>query len=269
MILLTDEEFNYIYKFVYDQYGINLEKKRNLIQSRLQSTLSDNNLTSFKDYFKMLRTNPDEITNFLNNITTNHTIFFREQDHFDLLKQQILPEITDNGKILNFNIWSAGCSSGEEVFSIIMTIYNYLGINSSRWTQKLLATDISRRVMDKAQHGVYTEENLKNISKDNLRKFFMQIPNTDTYKLKSDVIGKVSFQYFNLMSAFPYRNKFDVIFCRNVMIYFDNPTREKLLAKFYNALKPGGYFIIGHSETVNGVKNDFKYLKPSVYRKEV
>ena len=149
-----------------------------------------------------------------------------------------------------------------------MTIYNYLGINASRWTQKLLATDISHKVMTKAQHGEYTPDNLKNISPDNLRKFFMPIPNTDMYRLKSDVIDKARFQYFNLMSAFPYRNKFDVIFCRNVMIYFDNTVREKLLAKFYAALKPGGYFIIGHSETINGIKNDFKYLKPSVYRKE-
>ena len=269
MIQLTDKEFEYVYKFVREQYGINLEKKRNLIQTRLQSTLVEKGLDNFNDYFKLLanRSN-DEITNFLNRITTNHTFFFREKDHFDFLTRTVLPELTNNNTTNSFDIWSAGCSSGEEVFSIIMTIINYLGIRASSWRGKLLATDISNKVMTKAQNNTYTTDNLKDVSHENVRRFFQPIPGTETYKIKKDVLDHVTFQYFNLMSAFPYANKFDVIFCRNVMIYFDNEVRTKLVAKFYNALKPGGYLIIGHSETLNAIKNDFTYVKPSIYRKE-
>ena len=269
MIQLTDKEFEQIYKMVREQYGINLEKKRNLIQSRLQSTLNNKGLDNFSDYFKLLVANKDdELTNFLNNITTNHTFFFREKDHFDLLSKTILPEITGDNKHTNFNIWSAGCSSGEEVFSIVMTIIQYLGFRAPMWNGKLLASDISRKVMAKAQNGVYTDEHLRGIPSEYVRRFFKPNLADKTYTLKEEVLKHVNFQYLNLMSQFPYTNKFDVIFCRNVMIYFDNETRTKLVAKFHKALKPGGYFIIGHSETLNAIKNDFTYIKPSVYRKE-
>lgn len=267
MIKLTDAEFHEIVTFVKSNYGINLTNKRHLIEARMYSVLVERNLKSFSDYFKIVKDrNSREVLTMLNKLSTNHTYFLRESAHFDFLKNIILPELVRTNKNNEIRIWSAGCSSGEEAFTTVMVIHDFLGMNANKWDYRLLATDISSKVLEQAQNAIYNLENMKNIPPSWIKRYFIKVTDT-TYTLSPSVKEQVIFKYFNLMESFPFHRPFDVIFCRNVMIYFDQETKNKLINKFYKALKPGGYLLIGHSETVQRDKTEFKYIQPSVYRK--
>lgn len=267
MIRLTDQEFQEIVTFIKSNYGINLINKRQLIEARMYSVLMEKGLTNFTDYFNLIKRNSSgELTAMLNKLTTNHTYFFREPAHFDFLKRVILPEHEQKNKLKNIRIWSAGCSSGEEAFTTIMVIMDYFGLNKSSWDYRILATDISEKVMQEAQVGLYGAESVKNVPETWLRRYFKK-QGEDHYILNEEVRKQVIFKHLNLMEPFPYHQPFDLIFCRNVMIYFDQQTRNTLINKFYDALKPGGYLFIGHSETIQRESSKFKYIEPSIYQK--
>lgn len=266
MIKLTDKEFSDMVTYVKSNYGINLMNKRQLIESRMYSVLTEKELDSFSDYFKLLRKNDaKEITVLLNKLTTNHTFFMREPAHFEFLKTVILPQIVKKNSNKELRIWSAGCSSGEEAYSTIMVIREFLGLQSGQWDFQILATDISANAMEKAQNATYHEDSLKNLDPSWIRKYF--VSQGGTYQLKPEIRKEVLFKHFNLMDPIPYHKRFDLIFCRNVMIYFDQITKNNLVNKFYDAIKPGGYLFIGHSETIQRDQSPFKYIQPSVYQK--
>lgn len=267
MIRLTDKEFNDIVAFIKNNYGINLINKRQLIEARMYSVLAEKGLTNFTDYFTLIKQNNSaEVTAMLNKLTTNHTYFLREPAHFDFLKNVILPMQEQTNRQKDIRIWSAGCSSGEEAYTTIMFIMDYFGLNRSSWDYRILATDISEKVMQEAQVGLYGRESLKNVPPVWEKKYFTK-QGSDHFVLNDEVRKQVIFKHLNLMEPFSFRQQFDLIFCRNVMIYFDQPTRNTLINKFYDVLKPGGYLFIGHSETVQRESSKFIYIEPSIYKK--
>lgn len=265
MINLTDKEFNELVSYIKGNYGINLSKKRLLIEARMYSVLTKKNLTSFTEYINLIKKNPAELNTMLNKLTTNHTYFMREPEHFDFLKEQILPQQEKTNKQKSMHIWSAGCSTGEEAYTAIMVMKDYFKLDKG-WDYRILATDISTRVLQRAQIGVYPPESIKEIPAQWKSRYFKQTGEQE-YALSDEIKKEVIFQELNLMSPFPFKRRFDLIFCRNVMIYFDQPTKNELIRKFYDILKPGGYLFIGHSETVQRDTVGFKYIKPSIYQK--
>lgn len=268
MISLTDKEFHEITVFMKINYGIDLLKKRQLIESRMRSVLIKKGMGNFTDYFNLIKMNDqNEISLLINKLTTNHTYFNREPKHFDFLRDVILPGQKKYNIQKNIRIWSAGCSSGEEAYTAVMVMHDFFGLERSKWDYRILATDISTNALRAAKDTVYSKESLKDIPPAWIRKYFVNKGN-DQYILSSEVLDEVIFKTFNLMDRFPYKNSFDLIFCRNVMIYFDQETKTNLIDKFYDALKPGGYLFIGHSESIQYNQNKFKYVQPSIYQKD-
>ena len=269
MITLTDKEFDTLVKFVYDKYGINLAKKRVLIEGRLSNTLIDKGFTQFSEYMDYLFNDKTgtEITNFLNKITTNHTYFLREYEHFDYMTKKVLPFLEEkykNQRVLR--IWSAGCSSGQEPYTMAMAIDEYFGAKKSQWDTTILASDISMRALSKAQSGVYTKEEIKDVPANWISKYFID-KKDGTYEVCPKIKKEVVFRTVNLMEPFNFKKPFDLIFCRNVMIYFDAPTKDKLINKFYDTTTKDGYLFIGHSEVINKATTKYTYLKPAIYQR--
>lgn len=265
MIHLTDQEFQELVSFIRKNYGINLIKKRLLIEARLFSALAEKNISSFTEYFNLVRKNPVELNLMMNRLTTNHTYFMREPRHFEFLKDVILPEITENRRDHSLRIWSAGCSTGEEAYTAVMVMKEWFG-PASGWDYRILATDISTKVLEAAQIGVYSADSIRNLPESWKRRYF-QPKDDQVYVLRDEIKKEVIFRSFNLMDSFPFHRPFDLIFCRNVMIYFEQETKNNLIKKFYESLKPGGYLLIGHSETVQRDTVPFQYIEPSIYQK--
>lgn len=267
MIRLTDQEFNFIVNFMKSNYGINLINKRQLIESRMNNTLTQKNFKSFSEYFEVIKgQNKEEIALLINKLTTNHTYFMREPQHFNFLKNTVLPYHEKHNSKRDIRIWSAGCSSGEEAYTTVMITKDYFGSNAVNWDTTILATDISTQAMAQAQSKIYDEESLKDIPASYKTKYFKKRAD-DLYDLSDAVRKEVVFKVFNLMDKFVYKKPFDIIFCRNVMIYFDQKTKNELINKFYDALAPGGYLFIGHSESIQKETTKFRYIQPSIYQK--
>ncbi|MDR1070894.1 MAG: protein-glutamate O-methyltransferase CheR [Gracilibacteraceae bacterium] len=270
MIKLTDKEFKEMYTYVKTRYGINLESKRVLIEGRLNSTLQAKGCKTFSDYILLLRkdTTGEEITTFLNKITTNLTFFMREPKHFEYLKDKILPEQEKTNTRKIYRIWSAGCSLGAEAYTTLMTINDYFGVKKSLWRTPVLATDISQSVLTGAKEATYKADLLKDIPLNWRVKYFKPAANKkDEYQVVPAIRQDVEFKVLNLMDDFHFPYLFNLIFCRNVMIYFDQETRKQLVNKYYERLEPGGYLFIGHSETITRDATPFQFIQPAVYRK--
>ena len=269
---LRPVDFERISKLVYQHCGINLhDGKKELVKARLGKRLRGGNFESFSEYYQFITTDEgtDELIAMIDSISTNLTYFFREESHFQKL-QGILASLADmkdqRRSAILFKIWSAGCSTGEEPYSLAMTLKECLN-GTDR--VKVIATDISTRVLKTAENGIYTEEKIKNLPSSLVKKYF-QVGSgrwTGSYRVKKDLRDIVEFRRFNLMEQPPSEFSFGAIFCRNVMIYFDKPTQGTLVNRFYDCLQKGGYFFIGHSESLTGLNHAFKYIEPSVYRK--
>lgn len=269
MITLKDSEFNEMVVFMKKNYGINLEKKRQLIEGRLSNLLERRGINSFGEYISIInRRNPEEIMILINKLTTNHTFFYREDNHYKFLKENILPEYESCHKMGFLNIWSAGCSSGEEPFTTAMAIDDYFGLKKSKINTKIVATDISHNVLSKAKEAVYSEDSIKGLPQQWKIKYLDKLP-SNGYKVCDLIRNQVHFGVFNLMNQIPinYRNKYHIVFCRNVMIYFDQKTKNDLINRLYDAVEYGGYLFIGHSETIQRGESKFKYICPAVYKK--
>ena len=266
---ITDREFDQFQKLIYEQVGITLgEQKKTLIVSRLSKRLRELALPSFQAYYDHVvgEVGQEELTNLLDLVSTNKTDFFREPGHFDFLRESILPSRKDSQHI---RVWSSASSSGEEPYTIAMTLYDAVP-NPAQWDMKILASDISTRVLAKAASGVYDEERVANLSSNVVQRHFLKGkgPQTGKVKVRPHVSSLVAYRRINLMDpSFPIRTPLDVIFCRNVMIYFDRPTQANLMQKFHRYLKPGGYLFIGHSESLQWIDHPFTYVKPTIYRK--
>ena len=270
MLTISDSDFHRLVNFVKSNYGIDLSKKKQLIMGRLSTTIMTMGFNSFKesvDY--LLKTKkPEDLELMLNKLTTNYTYFMREEVHFKFFTDTILPylEKTKTNKVLS--IWSAGCSSGEEPYTISMLLKEYFGAKASQWDTRVLATDISKNALGAAQNAVYDESSLKEVPPTWKTKYFTKTSEPGLYTVAPMIKNNVIFRTFNLMDPIRFKLKFDVIFCRNVMIYFDQDTKEALVNRFYQATNPGGYLLIGHSESLNKETVPYHYLMPATYRKE-
>lgn len=266
---LTDKDFAQMRDYMYDNFGINLAQKRTLIEGRLSNTLTQRGFNSFAEYIDILMRDKtgEEVSVVVSKLTTNFTYFNREQKHFDFMRDKALPEIVPNIRDGNLCIWSAGCSSGEEPYTIVMTLDDFFKGDKRGLDTKVLATDISSNVMGKAKEARYTSDRMTKIPDAWTKKYFTK-SGEDTFQVISKVRDEVVFRYFNLMDKeFRFKRNFHIIFCRNVMIYFDAQTRERLANKFFSVLNPGGYLFIGMSETLLNSGTRFEYVSPSIYRK--
>ena len=273
---LSDKEYKAFVDLVYKQSGINLgDNKQHLVKTRLQKIMRKLNMKTFKEYYDYIVKSADnsQLIELIDAITTNHTHFFREQDHFRYLVNYIIPEIISRKRLSGENrirAWCCATSSGEEPYTIMMCLLETIA-NIQEFDFKFLCTDISPKVLTIAVNGLYNEEKVKNIPKPFLSKYFDKTDKKgeSIYQVKSILKDYLRFRLFNLMTAqFPFKGKFDFIFCRNVMIYFDTPTREALLSKLLNYLVPGGFLFIGHSENITmNVKNRLKIIAPAIYEK--
>lgn len=266
---ISRKDFIKLTDFVKANYGIDLTKKEQLITSRLQSTVNEARFGNFEKYVDYITSSAAEsdIDLMLNKLTTNYTYFYREENHFDFFKKVILPYLEQTNKNKSLSIWSAGCSSGEEPYTISMILKDYFG-KRSNWDTRVLATDISQNVLTKAQTATYEEESLKNMPGNWKGEYFTKDPATGLYRVSKEIKDNVIFRTFNLMDPIKFKQKFDVIFCRNVMIYFDQHTKDQLINRFYDYTNQGGYLLIGHSESVNREKSKYKYVTTATYRKQ-
>lgn len=271
MITITEKEFKQLSNYIRENYGINLkEEKKMLVIGRLQNVLVENNFDNFSEYYQYVISDKSgkAVNTLVNKITTNHTYFMREKSHFDYLRDTVLPYLANVIKDRDLRIWSAGCSSGEEAYTLAMILDEFFSEGSKWWDKKILATDISDNVLSIAREGIYHEERISNLP-GTWKKKYLKSYDKENYIFTDRIKNEIIYRKFNLMdSVFPFKRKFHVIFCRNVMIYFNNNTKTELIHKFYNSIEPGGYLFIGHSESLTGGNVGFKYIMPSVYRKE-
>lgn len=266
---MRDSEFEFIRSLVYEHSRINLgPEKRELVASRLGKRLRATNVPSLGDYCQLLR-DPDteELAHLIDAISTNHTFFFRERSHFDFLQKIAAPEMTAKLTVGDtFRIWSAACSTGEEPYSIAMTLAG----EAQRCPWQITATDISHRVLKDARLGVYREETVRRLPTDIVRRFFQRGfgPQEGKFRIKAALRDRVSFHQLNLLDREPpLADLFHVIFCRNVMIYFDRTTQEELIARLVRRLVPGGYLCVGHAESLTVIKHSLQTRGPAIYQR--
>ena len=268
---ITDNEFESFRILVYRKAGISLTPaKRTLLVSRLSKRMRTLGLETFQAYYDCVtgESGEEELTLCLDSISTNVTHFFREPVHFDFLRQRVLPTLEDRKRI---RVWSSACSSGEEPYSIAMTLVDSVA-NPAQWDCKILASDLSTRVLARAAEAVYDHELVSAVPPDIVRRHFLRGrgDKAETVKVKPHVARLVVLKQINLMDErFPIKTPLDVIFCRNVMIYFDDSTQEQLVAKFHRYLKPGGYLFTGHSESLQRINQPFQYVAPTIYQKRL
>lgn len=267
---ITNREFELIQRYIKSNYGIHLgEEKKSLIYSRLRSVLQDNGLQNFSQYYEYLisdKTGKAAIT-FIDRMTTNHTFFMREVEHFYYFKDTVLPYLEETVRDGDLRVWCAGCSSGEEAYTLQMFMTDYFKNSKKIWNTELLATDISTTVLNKAVKGIYSNEQVKPLDEVWKRNYFKKFDENNVI-VTDEIKNRVTYRKLNLMEPrFHFKRKFHVIFCRNVMIYFDNKTRDALVKKFYDISEEGAYLFIGHSESLNNTDTKYKYIMPAVYRK--
>lgn len=270
LITITKEEFHKLADYIRANYGIHLkEEKQALVMGRLHNVLVQNNFSSFSEYYDYVikdRTGMAAAT-LISKITTNHTFFMREPEHFNYFRETVLPYLKSTVKNRDSRIWSAGCSSGEEPYTLAMIIDDFFGSEKKLWDTKILATDISDRVLEQAKKGVYGNDRIAALPAVWRLNYFRNMDAKNSV-ISDKIREEVIYRKFNLMTeVFPFKRRFHVIFCRNVMIYFNNETKNKLIQKFYDFTEPGGYLFIGHSESLNREETQYKYIKPAVYRK--
>lgn len=262
---ISDVEFNLFKTLIYDKAGIALSPaKRTLVVSRLSKRMRKLKITSFEEYYQLTTNNTSELQHAIDSLTTNETYFFREEKHFEFLKSDILNKCA-SGDV--FKVWSAASSTGEEAYSTSMVLADKFGLKSN-WS--IIGTDINQSVLAQARKALYPLSESKKIPREYLNQFCLKGVRSQSERMLMDAKIKkhVSFEFLNLNAAFPdYINNFNVVFLRNVMIYFDLETKQRLVDKIADVIKPGGYLFIGHSETLNNVSSRFKIIRPSICQK--
>lgn len=273
---VTDKQFSKFSEMIRNAIGVNLgNHKKELLKNRLRKRLNALGLSSYKDYYDYLMKHDEEgreLENMSTVITTNVTSFFREADHFDYLKDVFLPSLVEArsaGNRKKLRAWSAGCSSGEEPYTMAITLNEYFE-DRSDFDVKILATDVSTKVLEEAKRGVYKEKAIGGLDKAVVRANFMKGTGDQRgyVKVKEHVRRMVTVAHLNFMDeSYPFKGPFDVIFCRNVLIYFDKKTQTRLISKFHDYLADDGRLFLGHSEGLAGGHPGFKYVAPAVYKK--
>lgn len=273
-IKLQDDEFRLISQLLYRRCGINLtEKKRSLVSERLQKTLREGDFPSFWAYYRHVISDPSgkALACMVDKLSTNHTFFFREAEHFNFLRLRVFPELVSRLQkqgSRKIRIWSAGCSTGEEAYTLAMLISDFLGDELYKWDVGILGTDISVSALQKAQSGLYMKSRLNCIPPNYRLRYFKQAEK-DIWAVMPEIRDLVLFRRLNLMNeSYPFRGLFHVIFCRNVMIYFDSVTQLKLVNRLHLYTEPEGYLFVGHSESFSQHQSLYKYVQPAVYQKK-
>ena len=275
MNTIRDSDYQFIRNLVYEQSRISLgNDKKELVQARVNKRLRQLQIGTYSEYCRFLKApeGKDELDSLVDVLTTNFTSFFRENRHFEFLRDSVLSKCTasNNGsRSKSFRIWSAACSTGEEPYTIAIVLAEFFS-KLDGWDWQLDATDISSRVLAKAQLGVYDAERVTLPDRTCLRRYFQRgvRANEGSYRIKNDLKARIHFQQINLFQPdYPIDFELDAIFCRNVMIYFDQPTQELLVNRLTEYLKPGGHLFVGHSESFIGIKHSLRGLVPSVYQR--
>lgn len=271
-ITLSEEEFSKIRELLHSGFGIKLsEEKRTLVVGRLQKLLRDKGGISFRDYYNLVISDSTgrEMSELINRLSTNHTFFNREKDHFDYFKSVSLPEAVARAKMRgsrDIRVWCAAASTGEEPYMLAMLMREFFGQDHKNWDLGLLATDISEKALDVAKDGVYSAERTAELPVHLRDKYFR--PKGPDFEAGPQLKSDLTFRRLNLINPeYPFKKSFEVIFCRNVMIYFDTPTKEAVVARMARHLVPGGHLYIGHSETLGRQTEHYDYLRPAMYRR--
>jgi chemotaxis protein methyltransferase CheR len=267
---LTPDQFEMYKKLIKSDLGIKItEAKMDMLQGKLFKLIKKAGCSHcYDEYYKLITSNNkvnDYWESFVDVITVHKTHFFREDDHFKFIRSKIDEILAKNPQILRqkeIKVWCSACSTGDEAYTIAMVLRESLGTDVDI---KILATDISEKVLLDAQRGQYSLDEEDAVSPYYLSKYFVQ--NEDGYQVTDEIKNFIRFRKFNLMNDFNFKTTFDIIFCRNVMIYFDDKTQEELINKFYNVIAKGGLLFIGHSESINIKQHNFKYLYPTIYSK--
>ncbi|MDE5991797.1 MAG: protein-glutamate O-methyltransferase CheR [Oscillospiraceae bacterium] len=268
MLKLTDDDFNRLVAYMKKNYGINLDKKRILIEGRLSNTVTQRGFKSFKEFidFAFADKTGNETMQLVNKLTTNHTFFMREPEHFEFLKSTIMPQMEkENAATRTLNFWCAASSTGQEPYTLVMTIDDYFGAKASAWNVKLLATDLDTEVLKVAQAGIYSADMLKDVPKHWMTKYFTKLPD-GRFQVIDRLRKQITYKQFNLMDRIVAQRPYDFISCRNVMIYFEQETKNALIERFFDVTRENGYLYIGHAESV-GKNTRYTYVKPAVYKK--
>jgi chemotaxis protein methyltransferase CheR len=267
---LTDSEFKRLRELVHEHTGIALsESKRELLYGRLARRLRKLKLTSFAEYCRLVESDGSaELQELTNAITTNLTAFFREDYHFKQLAAEVLPQIlSKRSAARRIRLWSAGCSTGEEPYSLAIVMRETLS-HLPAWDIKLLATDIDSKVLATATEGAYAADRFKGVAPERLRNWFQQLAGPSAcFAASADLKSLITFKQLNLLDPWPMKGPFDVIFCRNVVIYFDKATQRGLFDRMADLQEPGGWLFIGHSETLHNVTRRYKLVGRTVYRR--
>ena len=268
---MTEEEFSRIYTFLKNRYGIDMSRKKEIMTGRLDNYIRSGGWQNYSEYINEVEKDisgrlEKELVNIL---TTNHTFFMREFEHFDYLRNEVLPYFKKKeAKKQDLCIWSGASSTGEEPYMLAMLMKDFFGFEHAQWDTKILATDISTEVLQQAVAGCYTKEQIATLPETWKRRFLRAMPDGERYEVTEEVKKEVIFRQFNLMDPFPFKRKMHVIFLRNVMIYFDNDTRKELIQKVYDVMEPGGYLFIGRTETLDRDIAPFQLIQPSIFRKK-
>lgn len=271
---MRDSEFDFIRTLVYERSRINLgADKRELVSARLGKRLRATQTADLGEYCALLRSPgaDEELAHLIDVISTNHTFFFRENAHFDFVRTQAVPEMLGRQRLERWprlNAWSAACSSGEEPYSLAITLAESLA--GSSWSWHIEATDISHRILAKAAAGIYRADVVGKMPAETVRRYFKRGigPQAGNYRVRSELLAGVTYRQLNLLEGeSPFAEPFQIIFCRNVMIYFDRPTQEELVKRLTQRLVPGGYLLVGHSESLTGIRHGLQLVQPAVYRR--
>ncbi len=269
---MRDSEFEFIRTLVYEHSRISLgPDKRELVSARLGKRLRATQAGNIGEYCALLQSSEAaaEMGHLIDAISTNHTFFYREAAHFEFLQKTIVPEMAARARTerwTRFQVWSAACSSGEEPYSIAMTLARAL----PTWPWQIAATDISRRILARAEAAIYSQEAVERLPAEVIKANFQRGfgPQEGLYRVRSSLRERVGFHHLNLLEGEPpFRDPFQVIFCRNVMIYFDRPTQEELVGRLARHLVPGGYLLVGHSESLSHIRHQLRMIRPATYQR--
>ena len=268
--MISEQEFVRITTYLKSKYGINMTGKKVIVNGRLENYIVSEGYKDFGEFMDKLEADKSgnlEI-DLVNMLTTNHTFFMRESQHFDFMKRNVIPWIKEEAKDTHdLRLWCGASSTGEEPYAIAMLLKESLGLEAAKWDTTILATDISERALSKAIEGRYDAEQIEVIPEAWRNRYFKQLPHSDVYEVTREIKDSVIFRKFNLMDDFPFRKPMHVIFLRNVMIYFDGPTKRKLIEKIYDSLVPGGYLFVGRTETIDRESTGFEVIHPSIFRR--
>ena len=267
---MTETEFLRICHFIKSRYGIDMIRKKEIVQGRLDNYIRTNGFTDYSGYMNAVESDITERMEkeLVNILATNHTFFMRESEHLDYLRQVVLPQIkVQEARKKDLCIWCGASSTGQEPYMLAMLLKDYFGLEHSQWDTKVLATDISTEVLRHASAGIYDKEQIEPLPDTWKRRFLKAMDGGERYEIVKEIKDEVLFRQFNLMEPFPFKRKMHIVFLRNVMIYFDKPTKQELIRKVYEVMEPGGYLFIGRTETIDRSDVPFQLIQPSIFRK--